>query len=216
MERSLRLTKHSLEKHKDEHGGQHYYVPTLASYVPSVTTIIKGPRRGSYWSGSYSGELARLRGDEFHRDVEAFLLDEQAVTYTDHFPSLEPFLKRIDDIWLVEGPLWHGDGFAGTVDCIAVVDGELSVIDWKSSDERKSRPSVDAHQMQVAAYRVAAQSVYGITIKRGYVVVAVPYEDAQVFRTEDLDEEYELFRGKLESYRAQAKPFRPSVQAERA
>lgn len=211
MKRSLRLPKHALEKHKDDHGGQHYYVPSLGACVPSVTTIIKGPQR--WGSRSHNAENARLRGQDFHDDVEAFLLDEQAPTFTDHFLSLEPFLKRIDDVWIVEGPLWHGDGFAGTVDCIAEVDGELSVIDWKSSDERKSRPSVDDAHMQVAAYRVAAQSMYGITIKRGFVVVALPDEDAQVFPTEDLDEEYECFLGRLVSYRAKAKPFRPSAEA---
>ena len=215
MNRSLRLARCALEKHQDARGGQHYYVPSLDAYVPSVTTIIKGSRRWrSAWSRSHHAEQARRRGHDFHKDVEAFLLDEQAPTHTDHFPSLKPFLERIDDVWLVEGHLWHGDGFAGTVDCIAEVDGELSVIDWKSGDESKLRPSDDYH-LQVAAYRAAAQSLYGITIKRGFVVVALPDQAAQVFPTENLDEEYEYFRDRLEGYRARTRPFQPSPEAGR-
>lgn len=197
---STRLHKYTVAMEEDSRGARHYVTPL--GLLPSVTTIIKGPARWGRPAGSVYVAGARLRGRELHEEVEAFLLDPRSPTCSAFFPSLRPFLSRIRDVWLVEGHLWHPDGFAGAVDCVAEVDGVLSVIDWKTSDVPRSARAVDEAHMQVAAYRAAAQYLYGIEIPRGFVVVALPDAAAQVFPTENFDGAYAYFSDRLNRHHA--------------
>lgn len=197
---STRLHKYTCETEEDSLGARRYITPLGA--LPSVTTIIKGPARWKRQGGSMYAIEARLRGRELHEEVESFLLDPRSPTGSVYFRSLRPFLERISDVWLVEGHLWHPDGFAGAVDCVAEVDGVLSVIDWKTSEVPRSSRTVEEAHMQVSAYRAAAQSLYGVEIPRGFVVVALPNADAQVFPTENIDGAYGFFIDRLKRYHA--------------
>ena len=203
---STPLRKYHVERREDPSGARHYVTPL--GTLPSVTTILKGSTSwGFYQRTSAHAAQARRRGHDFHEDMAAFL-EHGRPSSSAHFPSVLSFLRRIGSVQLVEGHVWHRDGFAGAVDCVAEVDGVLSVIDWKTSTERRSPESFGAAQMQVAAYRAAVQSLYGIDVPRGFVVVALPREDAQVLPTEDIDGEYEYFLSRLARYRARPGPSR--------
>ncbi len=56
------------------------------------------------------------------------------------FKIAKPTLNKIDNIHSLEGALYSKElGVAGTVDCIAEYEGELSVIDFKTSKAPKPR-----------------------------------------------------------------------------
>ncbi|MFO0577422.1 MAG: PD-(D/E)XK nuclease family protein [Polyangia bacterium] len=197
---STALRKYTVERREEPSGARHYVTPL--GTLPSVTTILKGSTSwGFYQRTSVHAAQARRRGHDFHEDMAAFL-EQGRPSSSAHFPSVLSFLRRLGSVRLVEGHVWHRDGFAGAVDCVAEVDGVLSVIDWKTSTEPRSPGAFDAAQMQVAAYRAAVQSLYGIDIPRGFVVVALPRGDAQVLPTENLDGEYEGFLARLARFRA--------------
>ena len=60
--------------------------------------------------------------------------------------SAKAELGRINNIYALEGALYSEYlGIAGTVDCIAEHDGELSIIDFKTSRETKPRDWIDGY-----------------------------------------------------------------------
>ena len=81
---------------------------------------------------------ATSRGTDMHTLTEYFLKNEE-------LPKVQPIsdflfkiskenLNRINNIHALEGSLYSKQlGIAGTVDCIAEYDGELAIIDFKTS-----------------------------------------------------------------------------------
>ena len=60
------------------------------------------------------------------------------------FKQAKPKLNLIDNIHAIEQPLYSLKlGVAGTVDCIAEYEGELAVIDFKTSKKPKPRKWID-------------------------------------------------------------------------
>ena len=89
-------------------------------------------------------KAATGRGTDMHTLVEHHLKNED-------LPSVRPIseflfkisknkLKNINNIHALEGSLYSKQlGIAGTVDCIAEYDGELAIIDFKTSKKPKPR-----------------------------------------------------------------------------
>ena len=83
-------------------------------------------------------------------------------------------LPRIDHVRLIEGNVFwddkqrrsdFGTGYAGCIDCVAELDGELRVIDWKTSRHiRKKREWMTDYFVQAAAYRQALKQRYADTV----------------------------------------------------
>ena len=87
---------------------------------------------------------ATKRGTDMHTLVEHYMKNEELP----EVPPISDFLfkiskanlKRINNIYALEGSLYSKQlGIAGTVDCIAEYDGELAIIDFKTSAKPKPR-----------------------------------------------------------------------------
>lgn len=109
--------------------------------------------------------------------------------------SVEPVLDHISDVQLIEGVVWHSSGFAGSVDCVARWDGELAIIDWKTSSSPKKPEWIKDYFQQTSAYRAAVNEVYDLDISTSVVVVALEDRPAQVFKCHenDLDWHWDMF-----------------------
>ena len=100
---------------------------------------------------------ATSRGTDMHTLVEHHLKNEG-------LPKVQPIsdflfkiskekLKLINNIYALEGSLYSKQlGVAGTVDCIAEYDGELAIIDFKTSAKPKPREWIDHYFVQCMAY----------------------------------------------------------------
>ena len=172
-------------------GGRGYDVPGGA-FFPGVTTVLKAtkPRADreaiARWVervGADEAEAittgASLRGRGLHADVERFFEtgEDGSGAWWD---SIASFVRSVRPL-LVEGLVWHPAGFAGAVDCVGVVGGELAILDWKTARRPKRQEWIRDYELQVAAYCAAVNRVYGTRIGRGYVVVALHDRPAQVF-----------------------------------
>ena len=94
---------------------------------------------------------------DMHTLVEYFLKNEE-------LPEVQPIsdflfkiskqtLKNINNIYTLEGSLYSKQlGIAGTVDCIAEYNGELAIIDFKTSAKPKPREWIDHYFVQCMAY----------------------------------------------------------------
>ena len=156
---------------------------------------------------------ATSRGTDMHTLVEHHLKNET-------LPEVQPLsdflfkiskstLNRINNIHALEGSLYSKQlGIAGTVDCIAEFDGELSIIDFKTSKKPKPREWIEHYFVQCMAYGCMLYELTGIPVKKLVIIMAcengecVVYEERDKTKYIKLLTEYirEFVRDKLESY----------------
>ena len=100
---------------------------------------------------------ATTRGTDMHTLTEHYLKNEKLPKV----PPISDFLfkiskkelSRINEIYSLEGALYSKQlGIAGTVDCIAEHDGELAIIDFKTSKKPKPREWIEHYFVQAMGY----------------------------------------------------------------
>ena len=88
---------------------------------------------------------------------------------------------RDSNIYLQEAALYSRHlELAGRVDCIAEFDGELSIIDFKTSAEPKREQYMYDYFVQETAYACMLQEQYDITVKKLVTIVACENGETQV------------------------------------
>ena len=100
---------------------------------------------------------ATSRGTDMHTLVEDYLhnrkLSDVQPLSDFLFKISKSTLNRINNIHALEGSLYSKQlGIAGTVDCIAQFDGELAIIDFKTSKKPKPREWIEHYFVQCMAY----------------------------------------------------------------
>jgi len=118
-------------------------------------------------------------------------------------------LNKINKIYALEGPLYSRQlGIAGTVDCIAEYDGELAIIDFKTSKKPKPRKWIEHYFVQAMAYGCMLYEMKNISIKKLVIIMACENGECIVYEESDkakyiklLDKYIRKFVGdKLELY----------------
>ena len=179
-------------------------------WYPSVTTvtshrkkdsIIKWRKRvGEAEANKISGR-ASARGNKFHSMVESYLKNE-TVSFDDKSPlasflfkTAKETLHRIDNIHLLESPLYSDSlRIAGRVDCIAEYDGELAVIDFKTSTKPKQESWIENYFVQEAAYAAMYYERCGVEVQKVVTIIAVEDGTMQVIEKRNLNELYKLLQ----------------------
>ena len=122
-------------------------------------------------------KAATKRGTDMHTLTENYLKNEELP----EVPPISDFLfkiakgklNKIDNIHALEGSLYSKElGIAGTVDCIAEYDGELAIIDFKTSKKPKPRDWVEHYFVQCMAYGCMLYELTGISIKKLVIIMA--------------------------------------------
>lgn len=156
---------------------------------------------------------ATSRGTDMHTLVEHHLKNEElprVQPLSDFlFKIAQPDLKRINNIHALEGSMYSKVlGIAGTVDCIAEFDGELAIIDFKTSKKPKPVEWIEHYFVQCMAYGCMLYELTGLQVKKLVIIMAcengecVVYEDYDKQKYIRLLTEYtrEFLNYKLESY----------------
>lgn len=89
--------------------------------------------------------LDYLNGNNNRLDLtqQYYRLGKEAIAY----------VSQLDEIVLVEQGFSSALGYAGSPDCIAMHDGKLVLLDWKTSAKRKTKSGMKDYCVQLAAYR---------------------------------------------------------------
>jgi genome maintenance exonuclease 1 len=96
--------------------------------------------------------------------------------------SFKPLVERIEEVYALEAPLYSKFlGIAGTVDCVGLWNGRLSIIDFKTSSRVKSAEDIPSYFMQCAAYAVMWEELTKKPITQLVVLMAVEDELPLVF-----------------------------------
>ena len=190
-------------------------------WYPSVTTvtgsrnkdgILKWRKRVGEAEANKICNRATARGNKFHSMVECYLKNEEVVFDAKHplasflFKSAKDTINRIDNIHLLESPLYSDKlCLAGRVDCIAEFDGELAVIDFKTSTKEKKIEWIENYFVQETAYAAMYYERCGVKVDKIVTLIATEEGMIQVVEKTDLDYYYELLLEYISEFMATLK-----------
>lgn len=181
--------------------GKRYYTLPDGSRLPSVTTVLGAMKKDAImaWRKRVGEEVANKiskqatgRGTNVHSMCEEYLNNEPLGVYMPDaiamFLSLKPYLNKINNIHYQEQALWSKQlGMAGRVDCIGEYEGELSVIDFKTSKRIKKIDEIEDYFWQTSAYALMYEELVGEPIHNLVIIMAVEDSKPLIFKqkTED-------------------------------
>ena len=197
--------------------GQRYYPISEGLEYPSITTVTSFQKAAFFkeWRQRVGEEVANRkttratgRGTAFHSIVESYLKNESVDVHKDKFLPFalfqiaKPILDRISNIHLLEGSLYSNYlRIAGRVDCIAEFDGELAVIDFKTSDKSKKEEWIENYFVQETAYAAMFYELTGIKPVKIVTIIATEEGSCQVIEKYNLDYYLSLLKEYIESFR---------------
>jgi genome maintenance exonuclease 1 len=77
-------------------------------------------------------------------------------------------------------------GIAGTCDTIAEYEGELAIIDYKTSEKPKPREWIENYFVQATAYAFMLKELTGLEVKKLVIIMACENGELVVYEERDL------------------------------
>jgi hypothetical protein len=166
---------------------RHYDVN--AQKLPSVTAIL-GATEPPEKKASLDAWRARVgvgkakeitksasdRGTAMHNIIEKFLLGQGYLDLTDVGKDAQTMAQqiidkglkdRLSEFWGLEVTLYYPGLYAGATDVVGIYDNEESIVDFKQSNQIKKREWIGDYKLQLAAYALAHNEIYGTNIQKG-------------------------------------------------
>ena len=174
-------------------GLRHYNVDGSTERLPSVTTVLgetqESSKRDSLqrWRDKVGHDEARritqeaaARGTSMHMYLEKYCLGEGYLDLTDTGNVAKHMAEcivdrgidnRLTEIYGNEATLYYPGLYAGSVDLVGQHDGDIAIIDFKQTNKPKQREWIGDYFLQMAAYGMAHDAVYGTTIEKGVILM---------------------------------------------
>ena len=187
-------------KRKTVNGKRHY--EGEGKLLPSVTTIIsatkaekdkKGLQAWRDRVGEAQAEAIRKQaasvGTAMHKFLECHI---KGIGYDDitnigvigkRMAKLivESALPSVDEYWGCEAPLFYPTFYGGTADCTGVWRDQPAIIDFKQTNKPKDIKWIGDYFIQLAAYIMAHDALFGSEIKAGVILMAARNMTLQMF-----------------------------------
>jgi len=180
--------------------GKRHYVVTGAEKFPSVTTVLDKTADKTYldeWKKNVGekqankiSEQARSRGTALHFMCERYVtnvpfnIKDEAPSNAACFLQIKKALdKWAGAIHAVEAALYSRKlKVAGSTDLVTIWDGELAIVDYKTSTKIKKEEWILDYILQSSMYAYMYWEMTGILIKKIVVVICVEdLSEPQVF-----------------------------------
>lgn len=182
-------------------GVRYYNIGGENKKLVSITSVISHYNKEKFakWRERVGEEEANRvkkratsRGTDTHTLIENYLLNKelpQVQPISEHlFKIAKPTLNRINNIHCLESSLYSEVlGVAGSVDTIAEFDGELAVIDYKTSAKKKPREWVEGYFVQTMFYGMALYEMTGIQIKKLVIIMTCENGECVVYEERNLE-----------------------------
>ena len=173
-----------------------YNLPS-GKWVPSITSItsfynreifVKWRKRVGIEEANRITKRATARGTDFHQVCQDYLENKELVwenyqpTSKFMFYHAKPYLDKINNIHAIERTLYSEYfGLAGRVDCIAEYEGELAIIDFKTSGKIKPEKWLENYFVQETAYACMYYELTQIPIKKLITLMVTPDGEVKIF-----------------------------------
>ena len=171
-------------------GQRHYNINN--EKLPSVTTILSKTQTAEKQQGladwrarvgeeqaTRTMDQAAARGTAMHAILEHHILGKNRLDLTDigqeaHKMAnvvIDKGLCNVDEIWGSEVALYYPELFAGATDLVGTYRGKESIIDFKQANKPKRREWIGDYFLQLGAYAMAHNYVYGTKINQGVILM---------------------------------------------
>ena len=197
------------------------YLTPDGERLPSVTTILSATkdrthlnewrdRIGHAKAQQITTEAAGV-GTAMHGNLERFVcgMQRQPGNNPVHIQAnkmadviIENGLSKVNEIWAMEQSLYFPGLFSGTTDLVGVHEGEPAVMDHKQTNKPKKAEWVEDYYLQLMAYILAHNEVYGTDIKKGVIYMCSRAFEYQQFTLEpkDFNKWQDAWLTKVEEY----------------
>ena len=173
-------------------GLRHYTVDGEERPLPSVTTVLgqtqskekqKSLDRWRQRVGLREAQKvtrdAAIRGTAMHKYLEDLMRGERSLDLTPLGVEatrmaeiiVERGLNDCSEIYGIEAVLYYPGLYAGSVDLVAKYQDKVSIIDFKQTNKPKQREWIGDYFLQMAAYGMAHDAVYGTNIEQGVIMM---------------------------------------------
>ena len=173
-------------------GLRHYTIDGSQKKLPSVTTILgqtqpkekqESLERWRNRVGSREAQKitrdAAIRGTAMHEYLEDLIRGQRSLDLTPLGVEatkmaeiiVERGLNDCSEIYGIEATLYYPNLYAGSVDLVAKYKDKVSIIDFKQTNKPKQREWIGDYFLQMAAYGMAHDAVYGTTIEQGVIMM---------------------------------------------
>ena len=78
-------------------------------------------------------------------------------------------MNDVDEIWGSEINLYHPKIYAGTTDLVGQYKGQPAIMDFKQTNKPKKAEWVEDYYLQLTAYALAHNEVFGTNIREGHI-----------------------------------------------
>ena len=176
--------------------GKRLYATPDGSKVPSVTTILDKTKPQAErdalaaWKRAVGEKKAQEitteaanRGTRMHTYLERYIKEgampdrgSNPYGWDSHRMAqcvVDQGLSKVSEIWGVEIPLYFPSLYAGTTDGVGIHLGEESILDYKQTNKPKKQEWIEDYYLQLTAYALAHNEVYGTNIRKGVVLMCV-------------------------------------------
>ena len=197
------------------------YLTPDGEKTPSVTTILGATKDQTHlieWRKRVGEENAAQItkeasgvGTAMHNNLERFLagLERQPGNNLVHVQAnkmanviIEQGLKDVSEVWAMEQSLYFPGLYSGTTDLVAVYKGNPSVCDYKQTNKPKKAEWVEDYFLQLMAYILAHNEVYGTDIREGHVFMCSRDLQYQQFdlTPDNFNKYQDMWLAKVEDY----------------
>lgn len=221
----------SCEQINDPITRKRVYLTPDGESLPSVTTILSATKDMTHlneWRDKIGHAKAQQItteaagvGTAMHANLERFVvgMERQPGNNPVHIVAnamadaiITNGLSKVNEVWAMEQSLYFPGLYSGTTDLVGVHEDEPAVMDHKQTNKPKKAEWVEDYYMQLMAYILAHNEVYGTDIRKGVIFMAVRpkeispgiYEDVQYqeFRLDpkDFNKWQDAWLSKVEEY----------------
>ena len=173
-----------------------YNLPS-GQWVPSITSVTSFYNRQIFvdWRKRVGLEeankitrIATARGTDYHQACQDYL-ENKELDWNNYKPMTKimflhakKYLDKINNIHAIERTLYSEYlGLAGRVDCIAEYEGELAVIDFKTSGKIKPEKWLENYFVQEMFYASAYYELTEIPVVKLITIMVTPEGEVKVF-----------------------------------
>ena len=192
---------------KETPGCRLYQLPN-GDWVPSITSVTsfysreifaKWRKRVGIEEANRITKKATARGTAYHEAAQGYL-ENKELDWKDFRPATQfmfhhskPYLDKINNIHAIERTLYSEYlGLAGRVDCIAEYEGELAIIDFKTSEKIKPEKWLENYFVQETAYACMYYEMTGIAVEKLITIMVTPSGEVEIFDKRDKGEYIKL------------------------
>ena len=171
-------------------GSRHYDVSN--EILPSVTTILQATQSDekkaslAKWRqkvGENEAEKIRdeaaARGPAMHKFLEYYVQNQKLLDLSDEGQAassmgqaiIDQGLKDVEEVWGSEVTVFYPGLYTGQTDLCGIYSGRESIIDFKQTNKPKRIEWVEDYFLQLAAYAMAHDQIYGTCIDQGVILM---------------------------------------------